>query len=159
MVHNKWLRIKMKRITLLQTTKHLNQKLPYKLVGVFGRWKKYLHSVNKKKLREQVILHEQGLEQFYNASKTEKYCLKPDWQSTFVLWISKPCNYLSWKFKLVAHSTSEQFIFEFPKKYYLRFLATDFCSNDLPEISVAHLLCYLKPKLEISVQNIIKIIY
>lgn len=50
-----------------------------------GRWKKYLHSVNKKKLKEQVILHEQGLEQFYNASKTEKYCLKPDWQSTFVL--------------------------------------------------------------------------
>ena len=139
---------------MLQTTKHLKQKLPYKLVGVFGRWKKYLHSVNKKKLREQVILHEQGLEQFYNASKTEKYCLKPDWQSTFVLWISKPCNYLSWKFKLVARSTSEQFIFfEIPKKYYLRFLATDFCSNDLPEISVAHLLCYLKPKLEISVQN------
>ena len=124
-----------------------------------GRWKKYLHSVNKKKLKEQVILHEQGLEQFYNASKTEKYCLKPDWQSTFVLWISTPCNYLSWKFKLVARSTSEQFIFEIPKKYYLQFLATDFSPDDLPEISVAHLLCYLKPKLEISVQNIIKIIY
>ena len=26
----------MKRITLLQTTKHLNQKLPYKLVSVLG---------------------------------------------------------------------------------------------------------------------------
>ena len=26
----------MKRITLLQTTKHLNQKLPNKLVGVLG---------------------------------------------------------------------------------------------------------------------------
>lgn len=76
-------------------------------------------------------------------------------QETSTLWNRHEHNCPS----VMAHFTSEQFIFEIPKKYYLRFLATDFCSDDLPEISVAHLLCYLKPKLEISVQNIIKIIY
>ena len=75
----------MKRITLVTNNQTFKSETALQTCRCVWEVEKIPTFCNKKKLREQVILHEQGLEQFYNASKTEKYCLKPDWQSTFVL--------------------------------------------------------------------------
>ena len=84
----------------------------------------------------------------YSASKTKDYFLKnkmiaiglcrlSELGNTGITW---PENSNWW----LARSTSEQFVFEIPKKFHHwilnDFLVTDFFSNDFPEIYLAYLL-------------------
>lgn len=135
---------------MLQTTRHLNQKLPYKLVGVFGRWKNYLHSINKKKNSRNKSFHlsQQGLEQFEMLLKIIIHWKVPStaWLAIDFCFINKQTPQLL-VLKIQTHGSSfylSAIYFRNSAKNYLhvRFLATDFCSDDLPEISEAHLLCH-----------------
>ena len=133
---------------MLQTTKHLNQKLPYKLVGVFGRWKNYLHSINKKKIRgTSHFTSEQGLEQFEMLLKIIINWKVPStaWLAIDFCFINKQTpQLLVLKIQTGSSFYLSAIYFRNSAKNYLhvRFLATDFCSDDLPEISEAHLLCH-----------------
>lgn len=135
---------------MLQTTKHLNQKLPYKLVGVFGRWKNYLHSINKKKNSRNKSFHLRArFGAIWNASKK---LIIINWKVPSTAWLATDFCFINKQtpqLLVLKIQTGSSFYlsaiyFRNSAKNYLhvRFLATDFCSDDLPEISDAHLLCH-----------------